>query len=288
MISGNGVAAKDVLDGLQFGEGVAEWDKGLENYFIRTPAFRRIVRDDAHLILGAKGSGKTAIVRILSSGKFDIPELQKVDVIAASDTQTSTLFSTLPESADESLMRQIWIAYLLSVTANHVLTVRPGTGRADQIERLMSEAGLSPSPDQQPDTTMRELLSHIPANAGDPIDDGHISVQGPSARRRWIRPEYDFTPIMQALTASFEEVDRVCWILLDRLDEAFHENPKLEPPALRGLLRAHLDLVFYGEIIRTKIFLRSDIFDRVTQGGGFRNLDHLPPVRCIWRRSNAA
>jgi hypothetical protein len=63
------------------------------------------------------------------------------------------------------------------------------------------------------------------------------------------------------------------WVAVDRLDEAFQGFPAAEVPALRALLRTYLDLQAYSRI-RLKLFLRRDLFRRVT-AGGFVNLTHV-------------
>jgi hypothetical protein len=61
--------------------------------------------------------------------------------------------------------------------------------------------------------------------------------------------------------------------LLDRLDVAFAEHPNLEANALKGLFRVYLDLLGFDSI-KLKIFLRSDIWKRITEQG-FREASHI-------------
>src|SRR5439155_10065835 len=63
------------------------------------------------------------------------------------------------------------------------------------------------------------------------------------------------------------------WILLDRLDVAFADSPDLETNALRALFKTYLDLTGLDNI-RLKIFLRSDIWKRITKSG-FRESSHI-------------
>jgi hypothetical protein len=63
------------------------------------------------------------------------------------------------------------------------------------------------------------------------------------------------------------------WLLLDRLDVAFAENDELEENALRALFKVYLDLAGANRI-KLKIFLRSDIWGRLT-AGGFREASHI-------------
>lgn len=75
------------------------------------------------------------------------------------------------------------------------------------------------------------------------------------------------------------------WLLLDRLDVAFAESFELEQNALRALFRVYLDLQDYKHI-RLKIFLRTDIWNRITSGG-FREASHITKhVTVSWDRSS--
>jgi hypothetical protein len=69
-----------------------------------------------------------------------------------------------------------------------------------------------------------------------------------------------------------EEKLRV-WVLLDRLDVAFVDNHELEANALRALVRAYADIRNLASI-SLKIFLREDIWKRITEQG-LREASHL-------------
>ncbi len=71
------------------------------------------------------------------------------------------------------------------------------------------------------------------------------------------------------------------WIVLDRLDVAFAESASLEANALRALFRAYLDLAGLDNI-SLKIFLRDDIWKRITESG-FREASHITKdIRLTW------
>ena len=63
------------------------------------------------------------------------------------------------------------------------------------------------------------------------------------------------------------------WVLLDRLDVAFVDNHSLEENALRALIRAYGDIRNLDQL-SLKIFLREDIWKRVTEKG-LREASHL-------------
>jgi hypothetical protein len=66
---------------------------------------------------------------------------------------------------------------------------------------------------------------------------------------------------------------------LDRLDVAFIESHDLEKNALRALFRVYRDFGSYDRIT-LKIFLRSDIWQRIVEGG-FREASHITKVAIL-------
>jgi hypothetical protein len=71
------------------------------------------------------------------------------------------------------------------------------------------------------------------------------------------------------------------WILMDRLDVAFADSAELEENALRALFQTYLDFLSL-EQIRLKIFLRTDVWRRLTKRG-FREASHITrSVTIVW------
>jgi hypothetical protein len=79
--------------------------------------------------------------------------------------------------------------------------------------------------------------------------------------------------LIQLCTRSLENQQFTVWLVFDRLDVAFADSRQLEANALRALFKAYLDLLT-TEAIRLKIFLRTDIWRAVTEGG-FREASHV-------------
>src|SRR5207249_4645968 len=73
--------------GLNFGPDVAERDDGLARYFVTTSAFLAVEQHKKHLVVGPKGSGKSAILRELSSRNSHslvvTPEHYATDILEA-------------------------------------------------------------------------------------------------------------------------------------------------------------------------------------------------------------
>lgn len=90
--------------------------------------------------------------------------------------------------------------------------------------------------------------------------------------------------LLELAAMTLSETSSTVWLLLDRLDVAFSDNSQLEGNALRALFRVYLDLLAYDSI-RLKIFLRSDIWSRIT-AEGFREASHVTRHLTIsWNRN---
>jgi hypothetical protein len=59
-------------------------------------------------------------------------------------------------------------------------------------------------------------------------------------------------------------------------------------PIPRSSLRAHLDIASYGRTFRTKLFLRTDVLDRITEESGFVNATHMRAQRITWEYGSLA
>jgi hypothetical protein len=91
--------------------------------------------------------------------------------------------------------------------------------------------------------------------------------------------------LLQLANSALSEGNKRAWILLDRLDVAFADNLDLEASALRALFRVYLDLLCNSQI-QLKIFLRSDIWERITSAG-FREASHITRHLTVkWNRNS--
>jgi hypothetical protein len=272
------VRARPVLRQLQFGSAVAEQEPHLANFFIETSSFWEVVDDRADVIVGAKGTGKSAMARRLIDDR-PIEGLTDVDVIPAFNLQGSVIFRRLAnelESPDEGSMRTLWTAYLLALVGNHVVITYGDVGLAGDVRDALREAGLL-FPGINPKSLWSQVLGMLHGSriatvqasltateTGQPLAGVSIDLAERASRSGPI----DWEQLLESISAHYEYLDRRCWLVLDRLDEAFTHNPYLEPIALRALLRTHMDLASYGWRVRSKLFLRTDLLDRITEEHG--------------------
>jgi len=271
---------------VSLGASVAEFDDDLDKYFIETDTFASVVSDAGDIISGDKGTGKTAIYRILKRNYRAYPRLENVEIVDAFNPQGDPVFQRLTYGPDltEDQYRTFWKAYLLSLVGNWLISIYEASYNDEmrELQNTLCYLGLSAT-DVTPETIFGNLHSLVtrltkPASVelGMTVTETGMPVVTPKVELGPTREQGDVIyngDFLGVLDRAIRATDLTVWVLFDRLDEAFSGRQDVEVPALRALLRTYLDLTNLGNL-KLKLFLRKDLFRRVTKGG-FVNLTHI-------------
>ena len=281
----------EVLRTVNLGNSVAEYDTRLVDYFVRTAAFTDFVEDRRSIVSGDKGAGKTAIYQYVSAERESIPALADVMLVPAFDFGKDPFLYELTTQAPltEDEYRSFWKAFLLSLVGNRVLRENEGDPISKELRLILDATGLLQA-DIEAISIFRSIKNKLspwmrPEEASGILHWNGIPVVEGKIVPSWSQLESgrEMIPYRDA----FEKIDdlldisgRRIWVFIDRLDEAFQGSPQHEIPALRGLLRAYLDLLPAGRNGRVgvKLFVRNDLFRRII-AGGFVNLTHVNATR---------
>ena len=166
---------RTILEALDFGRGVAESDVGLERYFVRTPRIREILRHESQLILGTKGSGKSAIARTLRATPGKISEIANLRVIPIFSANESTLFPGREREVGPEDMRRIWSAFIVSVLVENTLYSNPSsqsTDRASDAQPPQLDVELPPRASASEFQSMVDRIADEPSGADLKLWDG--------------------------------------------------------------------------------------------------------------------
>ncbi len=284
--------SKDILRELELGSSVAEHDEALEDYFVETDTFRGLVGGRHDTVAGDKGTGKTALYRILQKRYPTL--LRDVEVLAGFNPAGAPVFQRLTEGEPlaEGQYITIWKAYVLSLAGNWILQINEGgfSHKMEALDALLRKTGLRSS-DDSPNTIfsqivnlVRRLMNPKSAEVSMTITPEGLPIVAPRVELGDQEPEelVRHDEALRLLNDVLEEVGYSVWIVLDRLDEAFQGFPQSEIPALRALLRTYLDLSEFTHIT-LKLFVRKDLFRRIIEGG-FVNLTHVNArkVEIVW------
>ena len=289
---------KDLLARLDLGNSVAEFDSDLKSYFVETQTFRALIKGDVDIIAGDKGTGKTALYRVLRERYRELPELAQIEILPAFNPAGNPVFQRLGQmpTLTEGQYTTIWKSYMLSLVGNWLLEIVGGTD-TDNLKKLhdtLTRIGLR-SADDSAQTIFSKLVNLISrllnpksAELGISVTEAGMPVLTPKVE---FGEEKDKDPVHEViqhedalaiLNACLTDLGLTVWVVLDRLDEAFQGFPSIERPALRALLRTYLDLLEFDHL-KLKLFVRKDLFRKVVQGG-FVNLTHVNAKRLdiVW------
>jgi hypothetical protein len=293
---------RTALRQLDLGNSVAEFDEALDRYFVETEAFRALINDRADLIAGEKGTGKTALYRVFQRRYTVLDNLRNVEAVPGFNPAGNPVFQRLGHvpPLSEGQYITIWKAYLLSLVGNWALQIFEGnyTRQLNAVDSLLNRTGLR-SRDDTAETIFAKLINVFSrlltpksAEMSVSLTEQGIPVVAPKLEFESPAPADDSPNLvrhedaLKLLNAALDEVDLTAWVVLDRLDEAFQGYPAVELPALRALLRTYLDISAYPRI-RLKLFVRNDLFRKVT-AGGFVNLTHVNArkIEIVWEEED--
>ena len=241
---------KELLADLDLGSSVAEHDAALEKYFVETETLESLINDRVDVIAGDKGTGKSALYRILNQRRNTLPELADVEVVSAFNPTGTPVFQRLTEGdvLTEAEYIRVWKAYFLALAGNWILEIANSSCTAD-MERL--HAILTGAELRTSDDSPRGVFSKIMAGllkafrlrsaegaAKVPFVElsGKLEFAVDSVSSKDNR--FDHDEALQVLERVLAEMDIKIWLTLDRLDEAFQGRPELEYPVLRALFGA--------------------------------------------------
>jgi hypothetical protein len=281
----------EILQAVSFGQRIAEDEvDDLASYFVETDQWKRIFSGAVDIVYGPKGSGKSAIYSLLMT-RTDALFDRGIIVAAAENPRGTPAFRDLVTDppASEAEFVALWKLYLLCLIAQSFRDYGI-TGRdADALIGPLVEAQLI---EREKGRTLqallrgvqdyaRRLLNAEAVEGGFTLDPstgmpsgitGKITLREPTAREGDLGLVSVDTLLGHA-NAALGEADMSLWLVLDRLDVAFAESEELEKNALRALFKVYLDLASH-DLLSLKIFLRTDIWKRITMEG-FREASHI-------------
>jgi hypothetical protein len=251
----------DLLEDLDLGSEVAERDPALARVFIHTADYREVIGDRCDLIVGPKGGGKSAI--LLMTLDTGVPN---TDLLPAQDAEGAAVYEDglrATTALREERYRDRWTLHAAGVAANHIVREYPDAVESQELVAQLRALDLPDSGASPEDIWLATAKSDsLPPD---------VVIQGTQK-------------LLRSVKSALRERGRSLWVLYDRLDDVYDTDLETERTVLRGLLQSHIHVARYGPEFKTKLFLRNDLLDRVTQHAGLRNLDK---VRTLQLNMNA-
>lgn len=279
----------EILNKLSFGERIAEDESNkLKEYFVSTSTWRNVYDGKIDVIYGPKGSGKSAIYSILEREKDSLFD-SNILITSAENPRGNTVFSGLtidPPTSERDFVR-LWKLYFLIITNSILEQWDISDERIIKIRGKLEDSGLI-TPAGKLRTILKVCMDYV-TNFGKieslqpGVDLNEVTglPSGISLKVSFREPNIQeeragiisVDSLYEILNDSLTENNIALWILIDRLDVAFSENIELETNALKALFIVYNDLKPFEEI-KLKIFLRDDIWKRITKDG-FREASHI-------------
>ena len=296
------MSKQEILADVEFGQRIAE-DEGdaLAAYFVETDNWRRVFGGGVDVIYGPKGSGKSALYSLLVARTNQLFDRNIVLVPGENPRGTPAFRDLMTDPpASEREFINLWKLYFLCLLAAAFVEYGISGEEGAHLQEALTAEGLRRG-NQSLQGLIRSVFDYVKRLLRPTAVEGSVHLDPMTQLPRGFTGRIVFAePTSEARAAGVQSVDALLaladqalrrnsgltvWILLDRLDVAFADNPELEQNALRALFRVYLDLLAL-EKIQLKIFLRSDIWNRITRDG-FREASHITRhVTISWNRSS--
>ncbi len=279
----------ELLASISFGQRVAEEEGDeLTKYFVETDHWRRLFSGQVDIAYGSKGSGKSALYALILARREELFS-RSILLAAAENPRGAPAFRDLVSDppATEREFIGLWKLYFAILVADVFEEYGISDAGAVKLRDALEREGLVRK-GRTLRSLLRSALDYVHAafhpravEAGldlDPLTGvpkgfrGRIIFQEPGSSSG-LAGYHGVDELLSAANDALGAQGVSLWILLDRLDVAFAENPHLEQNALRALFRVYLDLMTYHRL-RLKVFLRTDIWRRITNIG-FPEASHI-------------
>ncbi|NGY04249.1 P-loop ATPase, Sll1717 family [Solimonas terrae] len=289
-ISGATMSQKlEVLKKLEIGERVAEDEADhLENYFVETDQWQQMYAGEIDVVYGPKGSGKSALYTLLTRKETALFD-EGVLIAPAENVMGATVFRAIvidPPPTELSFI-YLWKLYCLALAGRTLREYGIAKEESRALVDALERAGLLPAKGSL-STFFRAVSNYLRnwINRDVASVEYGLSVD-PNTGIPALTRKTEFNKETEAQNLGDIPVDELfeianralelsglrLWILFDRLDIAFAGSPDLERNALRALFRAYNDMKGLRNL-SLKIFVRNDIWSRITEGG-FTEASHI-------------
>lgn len=256
---------------LDFGKVDAESESDLDSKFLKTNDFEKFIDPQNMLIIGAKGSGKSAFFNLFtkyeaSARKMAEGKLKNVVLVEATgfqdETEINTEVITEFKEGKSFDFAHLWKLYIAIKLAKKLISQIETKGEASLLLKTIG---------QKKDFRILPLLRQFWQGIVGPIPKtikipfiGEIKI-GTSVAT--------FKPadILYDINKSLQEKDLVAWLIFDKIDEIYPMSITDRNNALSSLIRTAMELQDKYSNIRFKIFIRSDIWPHLS----FVNKTHL-------------
>lgn len=241
------------LTDLRFGAEEAERDDLLDASFVGRHSLDRILEQRRSIIIGDRGSGKSAIFRKLAERQSvgTLPVANAGDLLHRIVDKDSWL--------DADALRAAWLVVVAAAVASTVPGEAPKALRRNATE-LRTALGL---PIERLSWIRRAMRSTARILGGTTLKLGVGPINFETKLPAGTRPSRSFLDVeslLQETDEMLKQVKRRVVVLLDRIDETFKYDRGRQEAVVQALLQAEAR-VSQLDSIELVVFLRTDLFE---------------------------
>ena len=270
--------ADQALEDLDFGSVNSESEDELDQLFVRTGDFDKFLRPKVWLVLGAKGTGKSALFEYFTKFESTARE-QAGDALENVVIATGTGFGDLTEIATQDLMEikqgadtydhdQLWRLYI---------AIKSGMALGDgfkiprgPLRDLLNAVG--EKRDYRIGSLLRDLWVLTIGKAPETVT---VNTGGASVALSGGKRNLDVVTLLDDVQTALADAGKVLWLLFDKIDEIWPADRNERKRALEGLMTASMQIRRTFPAIQPIILLRTDLWAELD----FTNKDHLTDKR---------
>jgi len=260
------------LNAITWGDDSAERDNNLLSYFISTESYSRLLRKEKILVVGRKGSGKSALRKKLEA---DFSSENNTHVINISP-KYSSIRNILNEKAlvdefgEEIFFQHSWIRQMLLDCLCHIGHSAKGKYASESLAYARDIAKQLNRTSKDIVENISEILGRIKVKAGNL---GELGLQ----LEKELRNVAEVEPLEHHISTLSKEGAKFV-VMIDDLDLGW-DNSKLSNNLLLGLLSATSYIKSISENIHVLIFLREDVYsilmEHTQHSDKFRNIERI-------------
>lgn len=286
----------EILRNLRFGERIAEEElDNLERYFVATDQWSRVYSGEVDVVYGSKGSGKSAIYALIDKRQNELFD-RSIITKSAENVRGHTAFEDVlgdPPPSERSFV-ELWKLYFLIIAVSAMReygiahpTTKHLTDALEKAQLLPEAASLGQLFQRAkkliwsyvfPKRESVEWTIALDPTTGLPITTRKTNFSTEKDPKD-IKTDVPLDELLGFANIALENSGFTLWVLFDRLDIAFNDSPDLEKNALRALFRVYNDFKAFDRL-KLKIFVRDDIWERITEGG-FAEASHITKTTTI-------
>lgn len=242
---------------LSFGAPAAERDIGLTEYFVESEAFQRVIRGEKSIIIGNRGSGKSAIFKIIAERER---RMGRIIIELSPDDYSYEMFSSEMKKEKEGFWAKQG-AY--SAAWKYLLYVMI-------MKEIAGSSGLKKGPAAN---IFNYLRTNFHGHQGNPIDlllsylkrfEGlKIGVYEVSFKTHELQKLYKLEEINSLIPNIIELCkQKKVMVLIDELDRGWDSSEDAKA-FISGLFQAAIKINGYTPDLRVLISLRKELYDNI-------------------------